>query len=393
MRPTLLTVRSSFFLLAASILVSSRSIAQVSRYELGGYIEYLYGSLDVPPIGRADENLFHSRINSRFFPAEGMTLAAELRNRIYFGGVVKNTPDFLSTIEAQHDFGKADIVWWNTNSSVGYSELDRAWVDGNYGKFNVTIGRQRIAWGTDLVWNPTDLFNPLSILDFDYEERPGVDAARFQYYSSEVSKIELAVKPGVTRDHSVIAGKILLNRWNYDFHFLGGERARQPLFGFAWAGDIAGAGFRGEFLTAKASDEAVILFPSLKDKWSTSTALSFDYTFPSTFYLHTEGLYNNQGVTHNTSTAQFLATALNLLTPARWSIFQEISYDIHPLVHLSGFLIFNPNDKSIALVPSLSWSALTNLDLMAIGLFFNGDPLTEYGNYGKSIFLRAKFSF
>ncbi|MGA9405735.1 MAG: hypothetical protein WBW71_01255 [Bacteroidota bacterium] len=368
-------------------------MAQLSPYELGGYMEYLYGSVDVPPIGRTDENLIHARINSRFFPTEGLTLAADLRNRIYFGGIVEKTPDFLSTIKSQHDFGDAGIVWWNTNSSVGYSQLDRAWLDENYGKFDVTIGRQRIAWGTNLVWNPTDLFNPMSSLDFDYEERPGADVARFQYFSSEVSKVEVAVKPGDTRDHTVIAGKILLNQWNYDFHFLGGERGYQPLFGFAWAGNIAGAGFQGELLTAKPSDEAVVLFPFLQDKWTTSAALSFDYTFPSTLYLHTEGLYNDRGVTHNASTAQLFATTLNLLTPARWSLFQEISYDVHPLVQLSGFLIFNPNDRSIALVPSVSWSALTNVDLMAIGLLFNGAPLTEYGSYGKSIFVRGKFSF
>ena len=35
----------------------------------------------------------------------------------------------------------------------------------------------------NLVWNPNDLFNAFSFVDFDYEERPGSDALRIQKYT------------------------------------------------------------------------------------------------------------------------------------------------------------------------------------------------------------------
>jgi hypothetical protein len=379
-----------FFL---TIIFSYALFAQSDGYQIGGYGKYLLSSSDLPGIGRVTDHLFHARFNSRLFITEQMTFGAELRNRIVFGGSVENIPNFLSTIRAHHDFENFDIVWWENNSSVGYSELDRLWFDATVGKFQFTIGRQRVAWGTALVWNPTDLFNPLAILDFDYEERPGVDAVRIQYFNSEVSKIEVVVKPGKTRNGSVIAAKILLNNWKYDFHFLGGIQGNKSFAGFSWSGDIEGAGFRGELFSSQINDDATVLFPALKDKWSSTTTLSADYTFPNTLYIHSEILYNDRGVTSNASLAVPLMRSLQLLSPARWSFFQEVSSEIHPLLRASVFIIVNPNDGSNAFVPSATWSAMENFDISFFGLFFSGNPQTEYGSYGTSVFVRGKYSF
>ena len=362
-------------------------------YQLGGYVKYLFSNSGIPSVGRVNDHLLHSRINGKVFFSEEVRLTAELRNRFFYGGSVEDIPDFLSTVRADHDLPNADIVWWNTRSSVGYSELDRLWVDATYGKFQVGLGRQRIAWGTALVWNPTDLFNPLSVLDFDYEERPGVDAVHLQYYSSAVTKVELAVKPGKTRARSVVAGKVLLNHWNYDIHVLGGTQGGSPFLGGAWAGDIAGAGFRGEVISKKINDATVDLFPFLKNAWSTSLALSADYTFPSNTYIHTEMLFNDRGASGSSLASAVLSQSLGMLSPARWSLFQELSFDVHPLVRVSGFVIYDLDDRSSAIVPSVTWSAVENVDVSFFGLFFSGGTLTQYGNYERSVFLRVKWSY
>ena len=84
---------------------------------------------------------------------------------------------------------------------------------------------------------------------------------------------------------------------------------------------------------------------------------------------------------------------LGMLTPAAWSIYQEFSYDITPLIRGSIFGLFNPNDGSRVIVPSVSYSIFTNWDLYLIGLFFHGEPHTEFGGYGSSIYARVKWSF
>ena len=372
---------------------SSILFAQSDFYQLGGYVKYLYSNADLPLTGHVNDHLIHARINSRLYVSDNIRAGIELRNRIFYGGSVEKTPNFLSTTESYHDLGNADVVWWDANSSAGLTELDRMWIDATYNKLQVTVGRQRIAFGTALVWNPVDLFNPLSILDFDYEERPGVDAVRIQYYTGDVSKVEVAIKPGKTRSGNVVAAKLLFNRWDYDFHILGGIRAYKPFVGFAWAGDIEGAGFRGECLSSQIDDNAAALYPSLADKWSSSYCLSGDYTFPSSLYIHTEVLYNDRGVTQYTALAYPRMQSLHLLSPAKWSLFQEVSYDVHPLVHVSGFVIHNPNDASSAYVPSVTWSAFENIDLSFFGLIFAGNSLSEYGSYGTSFFIRGKYSF
>lgn len=368
-------------------------IAQTESYQLGGYAKYLYSNADNPAFGRVSDHIVHSRINNKYFITEGLTAAAELRTRVFFGGSVEKMPNFLSAITSDHDFGNADIVWWNTHSSAAHSEPDRLYVDASHEKFQGTIGRQRIAWGTALVWNPTDFFNPLSILDFEYEERPGVDAVRVQYFMSEVSKVEITVKPGKSRSRSIVAGKILLNQWGYDFHILGGVQGENPSFGAAWAGDIGGAGFRGEAVMKRIGQEVKRIFPSPNGSWSATVVLSADYTFTDNTYLHTEALYNNQGVAANAAAFLPVSLSLGLFSPARWSLFQELSFDVHPLVRLSGFVIYNPSDGSTAIVPSATWSIMENVDASFFGLIFSGAPGTEYGGYGRSFFLRGKFSF
>ena len=87
------------------------------------------------------------------------------------------------------------------------------------------------------------------------------------------------------------------------------------------------------------------------------------------------------------------ASRLGLLSPARWSLFQEFSYDISPLVRGGVFAIYNPSDRSSVVFPSATWSVITDLDLSIFALFFSGDPGTEYGQGGSAVVVRLKWSY
>jgi hypothetical protein len=82
-----------------------------------------------------------------------------------------------------------------------------------------------------------------------------------------------------------------------------------------------------------------------------------------------------------------------MLSPARWSIYQEFSYDLNPLLRGTLYGIFNPDDGSYVIVPSVAYSIVTNLDLLLIAQVFEGDPLTEFGEFGSSFYFRLKFSY
>jgi hypothetical protein len=379
------------------------SFAQLSSFDYNGYAKYLFSTSKIPRIDdRLNDNLIHLRFNTKWYASEYLTAALELRFRAFYGESVEQIPNYKEQIQTQHDFAELDAILWESEKSLGYIEADRLWIGYSMDNLNITFGRQRVAWGTCWVWNPTDLFNPRNVLNFDYEELPATDAVRLQYYTGPVTKFDVAYQPAKDPNNQILAGLWSLNEWNYDINLIAGLRFKRWLSGLSWTGDILDAGFRGEVLVSQAPNQPDTnsvyqqfgeYSLSSWDKPLISIAFSGDYTFPNTFYIHTEILYNNSGKTSNTLLFQEEALSLGMLSASRWSLYQEFSYDITPLLRGTLYGIFNPDDKSFVVVPSINYSVITNLDLYLISLFFEGDTLTQYGEYGTAFYARLKFSF
>ncbi len=149
------------------LLTLQSSFAQLSPYEINGYVKYLFSSSKLPNASeRYDDHLIHARLNTRWYPTDNLKAVMEMRLRAYYGETVEHTPNYIDQIKGKYDFLNLDAVLWNKKSTVGYGEIDRLYMDWNYNKLELTLGRQRIAWGTSWTWNPTDIFNPLSVLGF-----------------------------------------------------------------------------------------------------------------------------------------------------------------------------------------------------------------------------------
>jgi hypothetical protein len=371
------------------------------NFQFSGYAKYLFYRSEYPFItGKLNDHLVHIRLNSHYYFTDNLNAALETRIRTYYGQSVEKIPGFKSM--TRHHYPLGDLGWefLNNKKLFGYAEIDRAYVDYQGQNFDLTLGRQRIAWGTSLVWNVIDLFNPMSILDFDYEERPGSDAVRFQYFTGPLSRFELAIAPHKKGKTSTWALMWASHLGEYDLYFLGGQKQQRNIFGFAWAGYIKDAGFRGEFKLSDPPSKglhlpAVTFLPQLGTNRHTNiqAVISFDYAFPNTFYIHSEAYYNRDGVTRNASLYWGQTERVDMLSPSRWSLFQEFAYDLHPLVRADIFALFNPTDRSMLIAPSLSWSVMTNLDLYAIAFITRGPLNSEYRTYGNATFLRLKYSF
>lgn len=377
--------------------------AQSPDYELRGYIKYLFSNTSFnQPEKNFSDHLLHARLNSKWFPSNDISAALETRFRMFYSQSLEGIPGYKSSVISDDDFFNLDYVLWDSKKTLGYIQIDRLYLDWFKGDFQLTAGRQRIAWGLSWVWNPLDIFNPLSVLDFDYEEHPGTDAIRLQFYTGPVSKIEAAFKPGKNSSDWTFGGLWTANAFDFDFNLLAGRKLDRWIAGFGWVGDILKAGFRGELTV---SERPHLKLPDLvtdindlqpiaeSESHFITFVLSGDYTFPNSFYIHTEILYNNSGKTENTALFRNEANALGLLSPARWSVYQEFSYDITPLIRSGIFSIYNPSDKSYVFVPSVSYSVFTNLDFYMIALIFGGHKGTEFGDLGKSVFLRLKLSY
>ncbi len=178
-----------------------------------------------------------------------------MRNIIDYGQMVTYINNLSKISPAFSDYNKLvisdegfmDLTWkWAEGQSYSlYSNIDRLNFDITHKNLQVTLGRQRINWGINMVWTPNDIFNTYNYFNFDYVERPGCDAVRVQYYTGMTSSAELAFKLD-KNDNITMAGLYKFNHWNYDWQVLGGVMKDDIVLGLGWSGQIESAGFNGE---------------------------------------------------------------------------------------------------------------------------------------------------
>jgi hypothetical protein len=389
-------VRASLSVLLCAC--STLAAAQSSPVDVRGYLKDLAGWVDDPAIALGPEqgnfqNTLQNRLEFRFYGGNTLTAGADLRTLLTIQRNLNPGGTFTAQLDQNDYLFDLSAVLAEGSDAVLYAEIDRAYLEYFQGSFQATAGRQRIAWGTALVWNPTDVFNPYSILQFDYEERPGTDALRLQYYTGPTSKVEAVVAPGPTSRQRRAAGLFHFNMLEYDFNFLAGVLQGGYFLGGSWAGRIGAGGFRGEARWTSGQEVNVVVGGNDSTLTYLTGSLSGDYTFPNSLYLHAELLYNGDGVTENAGLRWSTAISRLQLSPARWSLYGEVAGDFSPLLRGSLYGIVNPLDGSFIVVPSLAWSVSTNWDLLLIGLFPAGETLSEYGAFGSGAFVSLKWSF
>ncbi len=379
--------------------------AQLSPFELGGYVKNLstlfQGNFyDLPLDLGKYQNGTQLRLNFFWYANGNLIFTAQGRSMFSYQKNVRTYENLLQSFSNSSYYFDSKITYVDNPDFSAYTEIDRLNMDWSFSNFETVLGRQRIVWGACLVWNPTDLFNPFNILNFDYDERPGTDALSLNYYVGAVSQLNFAFTPGRTAEQIIYAGRYLFNKWDYDFALISGWQKKMWRLGFNWAGNLLDGGFRGEILFSKPDinyDQTVYILPGYRGKmlsdpfWTIS--LSYDYTFASGLYLHTEYLYNELGVTEEAGYRQYEIVQTGELSPARHSLFQEAAYDITPLLRGDIFIIFNPNDYSFILAPSLSYSLSSNWDAYLLSFISDGKAGSEFGGYPNQYFLRFKYSF
>lgn len=381
-------------LLILVMCIPLQAFVQESKVSLNGYVKELYMFYSPEnPIPGTDldylaTNIIHNRLNFKWYTSKKFTTVIEMRNRLMFGNLVTKFPDYQSTVDV--DNGLMDLSWISAQSTSWFvhSMIDRAYLDYSSGKWQVRLGRQRVNWGVNLVWNPNDIFNTFSYFDFDYEERPGTDAVRIQYYSGATSSAELVYKPGRDNAHSSFAGMYRFAKWDYDFQFIGGQAGNDWVLGGGWSGDIGGAGFRGEITHFEPRNDV--------STRATVASVSADYTFSNSWYIHSSILYSSNGKTGNAGGMNVLFNpemSAKQLSFARYSLFGQVSKPITPLFSGSFSGIVNPSDGSFYVGPAFTYSLLNNLELMLTSQLFFGDAGTEFGDIGQIAFGRLKWSF
>jgi hypothetical protein len=355
---------------------------------LSGYLttmqSVMFDSLSGPFL---NENLLHNRLNFKGYINDKITFAAELRNRLFTGDLVRLGKYYTGLIDA--DDGLIDMSWnvFEKQSFLFNTTVDRLWLDLHYNKFQVTVGRQRINWGQTFVWNPNDIFNAYSFFDFDYIERPGSDAVRLQYFPSSSSAAELAVK--VDGENNVTAaGLYRFNRWGYDFQFLAGfANGQDVVIGTGWSGTIGSISFRGEASWFDQYED----FPG--DESTVLITTGFDKIFKDNSIAQVQFMYCNNPLVLNDFNSFYSGNLSSKdLAFSRFSAFGQFTWAVTPLVNLTISSMWFPDLDGYFAGPSMDYSLGENLDFSLIWQHFNAVMNREKSRINLG-FLRLKYSF
>jgi hypothetical protein len=375
------------FFIAYHLCNAQDTAAVKKKWELNGYIKNLESlSFDKNFDNNISSNLLHNRLNVKWKPTEKITAAVEFRNRLFWGEEVRSIPDFAKQLRNDNEKVNLQKAWLQNKSLVLHTNVERLNIEYRDSNWNAKIGRQRINWGITTTWNPNDIFNVYNFLDFDYEERPGVDGGKFQYIFNNSFNTEIAYAHTGRKDGNVAALKYNLNKWGYDMQLITGWYNEHITLGAGWAGSIKDAGFKGE---------AQYFFRDKDSADHFNFSLETDYMFKKGWYVNAGLLFNNNGLYQAVSNWDNINLKLSPenLMPTKWNFIVTTAKEITPLLSVNMSVLYAPGTNLVILLPSFKYNLATNLDVDVIWQSFFAELNKNFEAVNHRGFLRMKWSF
>ncbi|MDQ7000814.1 MAG: hypothetical protein Q9M12_08045 [Mariprofundus sp.] len=262
-------------------------------------------------------------------------------------------------------------------------DLYRGWVEYKAGQVRVKLGRQRIAWGSGRIWNPTDRFNPVQPTALEPDQKLGVDAGRVEWnYAGNGSLIAVAA-PAQT---SARTSRKLALRWqdtfgDFDLALMVGRINNENMFGVDVTGNLGDAGVRLEWMQARNPQEGGY----------GQLSAGIDYTwqqawFPNGLYMALEYFYNGAAALPRLNQDRLNSRSKHLLGGM-------LGYDLTPLWRVDLLLIADLQQSGWFISPSLTWSADENVDISFFAQLPQGSGSSEFAVFEPLYAVRADWYF
>ncbi len=297
--------------------------------------------------------------------ADGMSSTEML-----FGGAVAGpsyrTDDLKSPIWPEDFDGSGFVLQQN---------LDRLYASVELPFADILVGRQPIAWGNARAINPTDVLVPFTFDALDTEERPGVDALRMRFPVGMMSELDFGVLPGEKWEERTMAafgrGKFYL--WRTDIALTAMFYRQDAMAGF----DITrGIGGYGTWLEAAYIQPAIAVDSIDEDPYFRLT-VGTDYVLSDGTYIFGEYHYNGAGATEPKEYLDALDkrayTQGGVYLLGQNYIIAGGSYQFNMLWGAGGQIMFNANDYSGLIAPTIEYNVAENVYISA-GAFIGTGP-------------------
>ncbi|MBN1306885.1 MAG: hypothetical protein JXA18_03145 [Chitinispirillaceae bacterium] len=331
-----------------------------------------------------------NRIELSLYPLQTLTLFSALRTRLLYGKLYERIfpGGFDKTLSDDDGLLDLSANLWNDSSALLHVMSDRLYLDFSPGEWQLRVGRQRINWGKNLVWNPNDLFNARSIFDVSYREGPGTDALLVRRYLGPMANAEIAVAGARDIDSVTAAALGQISAGGFDLQLLAGWMRHTVVAGAGYSGQAGGAALRGE--------ASVFSDDSFDSRPQAVVSLSADYTFPRRIWVHLSSLINSAGKKRPAGGFEsLLFTRLNArhLSEALFQLFVQASCPVTPLITVDCSAVVNPADGSAMLMPLVSFSLSDNAQVTLQAQLLLGRSGDQYGGDEHSVFGNLQWSF
>ncbi len=387
MHPKILQILNLALLPVWFLLATSFAIAQQS-FEFSGYL------VNLP--------IFQPKNNLGFIASDDILLdltRLRLRPTFNFGensrisleyeitSLYQSNALFFAPVSDKTNRQTVDLRWQPVNEKHFRMAhfIDRLYLRQDFDFGNITVGRQRVAWGTGRIWNPTDLFNPINPASFDKIEKDGADLITAKFYLGNFTDLTLVHNPQKNLRENNAGFRFRSNYHTYDLSVVGGYFDERLVIGGDFAGNLLAAGFRGEAILSANRHNLNSNFVKY--------ILGLDYQLTSKIYALVEYQHNGEGKREKAAYDLQGLIAGRIINLSKDYLFTQSIVQIHPL--LSGGIGWNGNlnDGSGFTALSLTYSYRDNFEIGLGGQFFYGSQLDEYWYYGNALFLLGTFYF
>ncbi|HRB12098.1 MAG TPA: hypothetical protein PKU70_03735 [Vicinamibacteria bacterium] len=395
-----------------ALLLGPGPVAIADDYELG-LENYLYRSTSTP-LNRG--NIFGLEPTENLFRLVGS-------GRKAFGNFA-----FKASAYVERQTGKNDATRTTFRQAFGEYKTESG--------FLVRLGRQRTAWGSGFVWNPTDRIEPPKSPANPGNERPGIDAARLDVSPTDWASLTLVAGranvtltdlPGALAKETdpewtgAVRARLLVRDTDIALTWLAGTK-REGLFGLdlgrTW-GAVAlhaeSAVYRGSEIDRTRGEET-FLRVSTGALWSPGdSTLSVEYFFngegmdDAQFRAYTNRLGRNLSVANDPNlpaavrAAAFAAWNLDAAIPfggnlglrrhyasisfTRREIAEDLAANLRTVIGLS--------DRGLIVTPGLAYAPSRNVQMSLDLVLLFGPEDAEYklAPIERAFQARLKYSF
>ena len=389
-----------------AILILMAAAVSAQDLEIFGYLESQFMGADIEDtfIQLQSNKL---RLDLKADLSDQLTVAANYNWTTYHGKTQWHIPDYLpGNVRSEIPMGlDAFLILPFEDTQV----LDNAFIKWSLPKCDLTLGKQQLSFGAGYAWNPTDLLNTKDLLDPTYEQ-PGHNAIRVDVPLADRVNLSIVYAPeeeweqsaklfnlkvGISRfDLSIMA--VEKNWMSHDYTQFNNNLLSPDFITVNEKRQMIGGSLVGELFSWGVWTEAGYNNMEISDDF-TEWLVGIDHTFDFQTYVMFEYYENTAGKSKSdeynlNDWMRYLAAEQRALCQDQAYIY--VQHPITDLIQLGLSSIISISDGSVVFLPTLNWTPLENMEILAYLNMYQGDEMDVFNSkLGNGGLVRARVYF